>query len=765
MKKNYIILFFSLLSVSLFAQEKESFELNLPFDFSSKLMEQSYMLRDGMLQTASMDSLIAVYMDDIQEDSIFAYIQALENFGTRFLLADNRRDVALWIRDKFISFGYPDAVLDSFECTTTWPPTGGLTYTTWQYNVLAPLTGSQSPEVQTMLGGHHDAIVYSGGDPFFQAPGADDNASSCAAVLEIARVIKSHNYQPKTTLCFATWAAEERGLFGSVDYVVKSINTQRRIKAYLNLDMIASEPDTANWEFNVNQYSGAEYLGLIAKEVAVAHTTLNPEQNTMNSGGSDSYPFWLGGFPALYFSEQHFSPNYHQITDLVSACNIPYCREITKVALGTLLRIDEMPSPVQYDIFNPGTGNSLMGSWLPNPETDLAGYYVRVGYTPGSYHQVFSTTATSFNLTGLSPDTLYYIAVSAFNQDGIEGPMKELSDRPVLVTMDQGILIVDDSEGGILNPSDSAVDEFYSALLHNFTVTSYDAFQAQEIDLEELGKYSSILWHVNKQTGITTLNRNIYEVVKYLRLGGNILFTLYQPQRAISKLTNYPINWPQGSFIYDYLNIDTINHIQNSAFNYGSPATPGYPLIEVDTSKTPATNDHHLSYIEALSPNNDGSVIYMYGTAYNSSTAQGSMAGLPVGVESNIPGFKTVTLSFPLYYMNFAQARNLVWEIMVNKFGETPTGINNMNPDDAGFSLYPNPAMNTTTLSIFLEAPSTVNIRIYNILGNEVMNIPAGLQAAGSYSKTISLARFSPGVYFIRTDINGNIQTKRLIHN
>ncbi len=762
MKGLYTLCLLLLFPLLIHAQERPAFPVSVPFDYSGRLSSSKSLIPPAPL---SADSLIAACIADIRPDSISSYIQSLENFGTRFLLAGNRRDVACWIRDKFISFGYPDAILDSFECTTTWPPSGGTSYTTWQYNVLATLTGIQNPEIQTMAGGHHDAIVYSGGDPFVQAPGADDNASSVAAVLEIARVVKAHNVQPATSLCFASWAAEERGLFGSLDYVVKSLNQQRNIKAYINLDMIASEPGSSNWKFNVNQYSGAEYVGLVAKEIALAYTSLSPEINTMNSQGSDSYPFWLGGYPVVYFSEKNFSPNYHQITDLLSACNIPYCAEICKVALGTLLKMDEMPSAVRYDLFNPGTGNSLIARWQPNPETNLDGYYVRVGYTSGVYHQVFTTTANEFNLQGLSPDTTYYIAVSAFNTEGTEGPMREGSDRPVSVTMDQGILIVDDSEGGLLNPEDSAVDAYYSALLHNFTTTEYDAFQAQEIGLPELGKYSSVLWHVNKQTGITTLNRNLPEVVKYLRLGGNILFTLYQPQRAISKLTNYPINWPEGTFIHDYLFIDTITHIQNSAFNHGSPATPGYPLIEVDSSKTPASNTHHLSYIEALSPSNDGSVIYMYGTAYNSSTAQGSMAGLPVGVESNSPDFKTITLSFPLFYMNFAQARNLVWEIMVNKFGETPMGINNQNPDDAGFRLYPNPAQNTTTLSVFLEAPSTVNIRIYNLLGNEVLNIPAGLQAAGSYTKTISLARFSPGVYFIRTDINGNIQTRRLIHN
>lgn len=763
MKKNIFTLLLALLPLIMAAQEKAELQLDIPFNRSDLLKRNIVLSNDFVKADKSLDSLITLCIADIKADSIASYIQSLENFGTRFMLAANHRQVACWIRDKFISLGYPNAVLDSFQNTTTWPTTGGISYTTWQYNVIASLPGSQTPQVQTMLGGHHDAIIYSGGDPFFQAPGADDNASCVAATLEIARVLKARNIQPKSTICFGTWAAEERGLLGSIDYVLKSINSQRNIKAYLNLDMIGSEPDTTNWEFNINEYEGAEYLGLTAKLIALGYSDLNPTLNLSNSAGSDSYVFWLGGYPALYFSEKHFSPNYHQVTDLLTGCNIPYCAEITKVALGTLLTIDESPAAVDYELFNPGTGNSLVANWKPNAETDLDGYYVRVGYSSGNYNQVYTTTANFLDLPGLSPDTTYYVAVSAFNLAGTEGPLTEQSDKPVLTSFDQGILIVDDSEGGILEPADSTVDSFYSSLLENFQVTSYDAFMLQDISLADLGKYSSVLWHVNKRTSVTALNRNINEVVKYLRLGGNILFTLYQPQRAITKYTNYPASWTEGSFIYDFLKIDTIVHLDSSAFNHGSPATPGIPLIEVDTSKTQPVNDHHLSYIEALSPNNDGNIIYMYGTAYNSSTAQGSMAGLPVGVESLNENFKTVTLSFPLYYMNFGQAKTLVRGIMVDKFGETPTSLENISKSGNGISLSPNPADNEVKISLMLNEPSSVKIRVLNLLGTEIMTIDAGKQPVGLYSKTINLTKSAPGLYVIRTDTGNFTQTARLV--
>ncbi|HSW68066.1 MAG TPA: M20/M25/M40 family metallo-hydrolase, partial [Bacteroidales bacterium] len=162
-----------------------------------------------------LDSTIAHYVSLINADSIQAYMQALENFETRFCLADNRREVAEWIMNKFISFGYTNVVLDSFPFNRVW---NGQLHETWQHNVVCTKPGYKNPFKVYIMGAHHDAIVQSGGDPMFIAPGADDNASGVAATLEVARIMKSENYQPDHTIKFITFAAEELGLHGAWHY-------------------------------------------------------------------------------------------------------------------------------------------------------------------------------------------------------------------------------------------------------------------------------------------------------------------------------------------------------------------------------------------------------------------------------------------------------------------------------------------------------------------------------------------------------------------
>ena len=122
-------------------------------------------------------------VEQVRADSLESYVRWMEGMGTRFALADNRREVAVRIRNRFIAFGYPSARLDSFYLTRTFRET---TYSTWQYNVVATLYGREHGSL-SIVGAHYDNYSAEG-DPFTLAPGANDNASGVAAVMEITRI-------------------------------------------------------------------------------------------------------------------------------------------------------------------------------------------------------------------------------------------------------------------------------------------------------------------------------------------------------------------------------------------------------------------------------------------------------------------------------------------------------------------------------------------------------------------------------------------------
>ena len=95
---------------------------------------------------AATDNMMTTYLDAINSDSIRSYMTHLAGFETRFMLADNRRDIAVWIADQFKSFGLSHIAIDSFQNTLEFPLKSGTMNTTWQYNVVATMKGADHPD-------------------------------------------------------------------------------------------------------------------------------------------------------------------------------------------------------------------------------------------------------------------------------------------------------------------------------------------------------------------------------------------------------------------------------------------------------------------------------------------------------------------------------------------------------------------------------------------------------------------------------------------
>jgi hypothetical protein len=122
---------------------------------------------------------------EINKDSIYTTILQLCSFGTRSVYAGNRREVAIWTIRKFESFGFTNTSIDSFKIINKYPPFDSI----WQYNVSAEIPGiSPEPEVY-LVTSHPDSYTFTT-DPRLLAPGANDDGSGMAGMLEIARVLK-----------------------------------------------------------------------------------------------------------------------------------------------------------------------------------------------------------------------------------------------------------------------------------------------------------------------------------------------------------------------------------------------------------------------------------------------------------------------------------------------------------------------------------------------------------------------------------------------
>jgi bacterial leucyl aminopeptidase len=280
------------------------------------------------------DARILKLTNDIKADSLENDVIWLQNKGTRFALANNRRNVAASIMNRFIQMGYADARLDSFYIIRTFR---SIKYEQWQYNVVATIEGTVYPDSLCIIGGHYDNYL-TAGDPFSTLPGANDNASGIAAVMEIARVMRKNNFTPQSTITFVAFGAEELGLYGSYNFALKSFEAGLPIRFMLNFDMIAYEQsaDPSEWYVNIIDYDNSHSLRIDAQEMCTKYTRMNFINDNTDNKYSDSYPFFTYGYKALFFFSNVIDPNYHTLNDIAANCNFEYCCEIVKASCALL---------------------------------------------------------------------------------------------------------------------------------------------------------------------------------------------------------------------------------------------------------------------------------------------------------------------------------------------------------------------------------------------------------------------------------------------
>lgn len=279
--------------------------------------------------------LISEFVEEVNSDSLRHSVEWLQNMQTRFMLANNRKLVAKNIQNKFIQIGYPNTKIDSFSNTRTF---NNIVYQTWQYNVIATLDGSSTPNDFCILGAHYDCYTKNV-DQFNLSFGANDNASGVAVIFEIARLIHKRAFVPKNSIQFVAFAAEELGLYGSLDFSAKAASSQTNIEMMLNFDMVAHWPgsDPSLWTINIVDYENSMPLRLKAEKLCSLYTNLSTINNNTDYNRSDSYSFYRYGYQALFFISSAADNTYHTVDDISSNCNFDYCREVAKASYALVI--------------------------------------------------------------------------------------------------------------------------------------------------------------------------------------------------------------------------------------------------------------------------------------------------------------------------------------------------------------------------------------------------------------------------------------------
>lgn len=299
---------------------------------------------EDLSPTAALDSTIGIYCRAISPDSIKSYIEQLTAFKTRFMLADNRKNIADWLAHKFRSFGYDIIALDSFQNSIEWPMQSGGFDTSWQYNVAATLPGRVSTDSVCVLGAHYDCMIMGPGtDPYKYAPGANNNASGVAVCLEIARIIRQSGFAPKYSIDFAAFGSEEfmtmfeSGHSGSQNYIEKLQRENRTAVLMIDNNQVSFAPDTAAWTLDFQNYPGSGELTSLAHDICEKYTKIIPVESDDHIMFTDARYFHEAGYPAIFFEEYYFNPFTFTDQDIPANCNFEYCAEVARISCGILI--------------------------------------------------------------------------------------------------------------------------------------------------------------------------------------------------------------------------------------------------------------------------------------------------------------------------------------------------------------------------------------------------------------------------------------------
>lgn len=287
------------------------------------------------LPPVSSNPMIEQMVTLVSPDSVVSYVRRLQQYRTRYSTSDSCKAAAEWIKAKFLAYGCDTVVMQNHTSNHA-PNVIGIRYGTLGRRDIYPI-----------ICGHFDS--YSSPDPTNNAPGADDNASGTAAVLEACRV--TQDYQFTYDLRFIAFSGEEFGLYGSEYYAERAKNQGDSILGVLNFDMIGyvdASPESL------------EVIGKIANppcepfvdwfiSIADTYTTLRTSKRMVNNNqNSDHGPFWNNGYLALCGIEDFWivNPYYHSSGDTIGAGynDNNFCTEVIKAGVAGIATLSEPTS-------------------------------------------------------------------------------------------------------------------------------------------------------------------------------------------------------------------------------------------------------------------------------------------------------------------------------------------------------------------------------------------------------------------------------------
>jgi Zn-dependent M28 family amino/carboxypeptidase len=399
----------------------------LTLSFSASLFAQNIIVKD-----AEIDAMVK----EINTDSLKSYIYQMVSFGTRNTLSNQtstKRGIGAarnWVLSKFNEFAKrSDGRLSAIIDTVTYKTDGKrVDRNIILGNVVATLKGTDPTDNRIfIISGHLDGMRTNVMDSTGDAPGANDDASGCAAVIECARIMSKHNFP--ATIIFVTVSGEEQGLLGAYYMAKKAKEQNWNIEAVLNNDIMGSNNSSETNIINNTQLrvfseglpafeldkNGKQIrqLGLendgktrqlarYVKEVGERYVDnmqiVMVYRNDRFLRGGDHTPYVENGFAAVRITEMN--ENYYhqhqdvrnengiQYGDLPEFMDFEYLRKNTAVNLSNLANLAKAPAmPQEVKVEVKKLSNYTQLYWKAPKNGKVKGYYILMRETTNAFWQ------------------------------------------------------------------------------------------------------------------------------------------------------------------------------------------------------------------------------------------------------------------------------------------------------------------------------------------------------------------------------------------
>ena len=415
------------------------------------------------------DAELRALLDEIDPKRIEATVRTLVGFGTRHTLSvqdDPKRGIGAardWIHAELTRYAEASGGRMTVELQSyVQEPANRIPVPTRITNVVATLRGSTSPDRIHVISGHYDSRVTDVMDATSFAPGANDDASGVAVIMEVARVLAGR--RPEATLVFTAVAGEEQGLYGArhqaklykdakadvrvmfTNDIVGSSTADDGTRDPHSLRMFAEGVPTAETpqEAEVRRSVGGEndspsrQLARFVASVA-GHRVTGMRLRTIYRRdrylrGGDHIGYLEQGYPAARFTEpnENFDHQHQDVRvedgkqygDLPEFCDFAFVAGVARVNAAALWSLAQGPgTPRNVRVRTDRLTNDTDLVWDRGPEPDIAGYEVmwRETTSPDWTHVIPVGDVTEISVD-LSKDNVFF-GVRAVDRDGHRSPV------------------------------------------------------------------------------------------------------------------------------------------------------------------------------------------------------------------------------------------------------------------------------------------------------------------------------------------------------